>query len=178
MNESIISSRLATSRLNHLHIRDPCCYHCEDVIETALHTLRDDCPLAWQAPSVSWIRLNTDGAAKVGAIAGCGGVLRGNNVEWIFGFSKNIGICSAYVAELWGVLECLKLARLRGVTKIELHVDSHVVVKTLQSRSVGSPDARILVQSIMKMLALNWEVVIEHTIAKLILGRCVSKFGL
>ncbi|PNX54755.1 hypothetical protein L195_g048376 [Trifolium pratense] len=94
-----------------------------------------------EAPSVGWIRLNTDGAAKVGAIAGCGGVLR----------------------------ECLKLARLRGVTKIEMHVDSHVVVKTLQSRSVGSPDARILVQSIMKMLALNWEVVIEHTIAKLIL---------
>ncbi|PNX81190.1 histone H2A [Trifolium pratense] len=62
-----------------------------------------------EAPSVGWIRLNTDGAAKVGAIAGCGGVLRGNNVEWIFGFSKNIGICSAYVAELWGVLGSVRM---------------------------------------------------------------------
>ncbi|MCI22169.1 putative ribonuclease H protein [Trifolium medium] len=47
--------------------------------------------IKWQAPSVGWIHLNTDGVAKVGVIAGCG-VLRGNNGGWICGFSKNISI--------------------------------------------------------------------------------------
>nr|ABN05964.1 hypothetical protein MtrDRAFT_AC149134g35v2 [Medicago truncatula] len=39
------------------------------------------------------------------------GVFKGDNGEWICGFSKG-GSCSAYVAELRGVFEGLKLARL------------------------------------------------------------------
>jgi hypothetical protein len=36
-------------------------------------------------------------------IAGCGGVLRGERREWLCGFSKCLGVRSAYVANLWGV---------------------------------------------------------------------------
>jgi len=35
----------------------------------------------------------------------CEGVLRDDNGKWICGFSKWLGVCSAYVAELWGVLK-------------------------------------------------------------------------
>jgi len=40
---------------------------------------------------MGWIWLNTDGASKQGMVAGCGGVFRGKNKEWICGFSKAQG---------------------------------------------------------------------------------------
>jgi hypothetical protein len=54
--------------------------------------------------------LNIDGACKDGVI-GCGGVIRGNMSEWLHGFSKIIGRGEAYIAELWGVLEGMRLER-------------------------------------------------------------------
>jgi len=38
-----------------------------------------------------------------------------------------------YVAELWGVLESLRLTQRYGFSKVEVHVDSKVVVKNLTS---------------------------------------------
>jgi len=59
--------------------------------------------------------------------------LRGGDGEWICGFSKCIGVCSAYVAELWGVFYRLKLARDRGFSRVGLHVDSRVAVNSLNN---------------------------------------------
>lgn len=54
--------------------------------------------------------VNTNGAFKVAsADAGCGGVLWDISGRWISGFSKCIGLCNVFVAELWGVYEGLKL---------------------------------------------------------------------
>lgn len=47
-------------------------------------------------------------------VAGCGGLLRDYNGVWIGGFAKHLGVCSTYVAELWGVLEGLNMARTFG----------------------------------------------------------------
>jgi ribonuclease HI len=256
---------LTNSRLSMMHLGSEFCYHCGDVVETALHVLRD-CPLAvgiwlnmvglhyrdkffnanlqqwlnlnmnaelgmghmknwaefwasachslwywrnkmthdsgsvlptrpwlevlkrvhiydvtannnavvhqhnnvienihWQPPSLGWIRLNTDGASKGEDIAGCGGVLRGNNGEWICGFSKGLGACSAYVAELWGVFEGLKLALSHGFLRVELHVDSKVVVNTISFAKGGSSTGWTLVQNIRRLLELDWEVKICHS---------------
>jgi hypothetical protein len=92
----------------------------------------------WQPPSLGWIRLNPDVAAKGENIAGCGGVPRGDSGEWICGFSKGLGVCSAYVAELWGVFEGLKLALCYGFLRVEVHVDSQVVVNTISFAKGGS----------------------------------------
>jgi hypothetical protein len=43
--------------------------------------------IKWLPPSTGWVKLNTDGAAKGGGEAGCGGVLIGANGVWICGFS-------------------------------------------------------------------------------------------
>jgi len=50
----------------------------------------------------------------------CGGVLRDSGGNWMCDFSKFLGSCSAYMADLWRVLKGLKLARSRGFTRIEL----------------------------------------------------------
>jgi len=55
-----------------------------DTAETLIH---------WEAPPAGWALLNTDRAAKgdPGVAAGGGGILQGDQGEWIKGFAKNFG---------------------------------------------------------------------------------------
>ncbi|PNX62683.1 ribonuclease H, partial [Trifolium pratense] len=60
--------------------------------------------ISWKAPAHGWYCLNTDGAAKgIDGLTGCGGLVRDENGRWIRGFSRNLGIASAYMAELWSL---------------------------------------------------------------------------
>jgi hypothetical protein len=61
--------------------------------------------ISWTPPKPLFVMLNTDGAYKEHHIAGCGGVIRGTQGEWLGGFAKCVGLCSAFVAELWGLLK-------------------------------------------------------------------------
>ncbi|GAU10041.1 hypothetical protein TSUD_416290, partial [Trifolium subterraneum] len=61
--------------------------------------------IRWKPPSGNFVRLNTDGASKDNNKAGCGGIIRGSQGEWLGGFAKGVGDCSAFIAELWGVYE-------------------------------------------------------------------------
>lgn len=65
-------------------------------------------------------------------MAGCGGLICDSMGSWVCGFFKSLGICNAFVAELWGVLECLNLTSRKGFAAVELCVDSEVVIKSLQ----------------------------------------------
>ncbi|GAU16889.1 hypothetical protein TSUD_368390 [Trifolium subterraneum] len=72
--------------------------------------------IAWQQPEAGWVVLNTD----------------------------DTGICSAYLAELWGVLDGLRLAPEGGITKLKVQVDSRVVVQSLNSPNIGNACADAL----------------------------------
>ena len=67
--------------------------------------------ISWTRPQEGWFKLNTDGASRGNlGLATAGGVLRNNDGEWCSGFALNIGICSAPLAELWGVYYGLYIA--------------------------------------------------------------------
>jgi ribonuclease HI len=66
------------------------------------------------------------------------------------------------MAELWGVFEGLILAKKRGVTKLELRVDSEVIVKSLQVRKNGSIMGCTLMKKMYKILENFQEVRIIH----------------
>jgi hypothetical protein len=88
--------------------------------------------ISWFPPRDGWILVNTDGARKNSNnnnSCGCGGIIRGNNAEWLGGFAKGLGDCSVVVAELWGVLEGLSYAWRLRFRKVELHLDSKQVDK-------------------------------------------------
>jgi hypothetical protein len=60
------------------------------------------------SPLSGWIRLSTDGAAKVEVgVAGCGGILRNDNGVWMGSFSKFLGNTTTYIwwKETWGLYE-------------------------------------------------------------------------
>ncbi|MCI33000.1 ethylene responsive transcription factor 1b, partial [Trifolium medium] len=54
------------------------------------------------------------------------------------------------------------LARHIGVTKVKVHVDSSVVVQTLNSTNGGSIVGWRLVQEIRRLLALDWDIKVCH----------------
>jgi ribonuclease HI len=119
--------------------------------------------IRWKQPKSSFVSLNTDGASKEHQLAGCGGIVRGSQGEWLGGFSKSIGRCSAFIAELWGVLEGLHYVKRLGFTKIELNIDSEAVVRVVRTGRSQSAAGSVLVEQISKMMALDWEVEVRHT---------------
>jgi ribonuclease HI len=118
--------------------------------------------IGWKPPRESFIKLNTDGAYKVNQIAGCGGVVRGSHGEWLGGFAKGIGLCSAFVAELWGVYEGLKLVYRLGFKNVELEVDSEAVVGVIKSGCTMSYGGSTLLKRIWQLLEKDWKVEISH----------------
>lgn len=52
-------------------------------------------PIRWERPNKGWVKLNTDGSSSGNlGPAGCGGILRDKNGDWLLGFSKKIRIAS------------------------------------------------------------------------------------
>ncbi|MCI11142.1 ribonuclease H protein [Trifolium medium] len=98
------------------------------------NTSRRQIQVRWNPPMVGWVKLNTDGASRGGIITGCGGVIRGSEGQWLGCFCKKIGRCNVITAELWGVLEGLKLANLRGFKKIELVLDSKAALQRFMKK--------------------------------------------
>jgi ribonuclease HI len=126
-------------------------------------TTKAEIMVCWKPPMEGWVKLNTDGAYKDESAAGCGGVIRDSHGGWLGGFAKYLGICSAYVAELWGVLEGLRYARNLGFTRIELNVDSSVVDHVLRRQGNNSPTGSALINQIRRLMDLDWEVVVKHS---------------
>jgi ribonuclease HI len=89
-------------------------------------------------------------------------LIRGENKEWLGGFSKFIGLCSAFVAELWGVFEGLELAQIKGFGKVEICVDSQAVISGIRKGDCSNAMGFKLVQRIRQMLKLNWVVSIIY----------------
>jgi hypothetical protein len=68
-----------------------------------------------------------------------------------------------FIAELWGVLEGLRFVQILGFKKIELNIDSTAVVRIVQTGMSHSTAGNVLVEQIIKMMALDWEVEVRHT---------------
>ncbi|GAU38380.1 hypothetical protein TSUD_147480 [Trifolium subterraneum] len=119
--------------------------------------------IGWKPHDDGWVKLNTYGACRERSVAACGGVLRNNHGEWIRGFSKFLGTCSAYVAELWGVLEGLKYNWSLGFRKVELNVDSVAVAKVIKEGGTASNMGYSLVKEIHRLVSFEWEVKIFHS---------------
>lgn len=78
-------------------------------------TVRREVHIKWMAPPPGWFTLNTDGASKGSpGLAGGGGVLRDDRGAFIRGFAANLGVCSAYKAEVAAAEYGLTMAKKHG----------------------------------------------------------------
>ncbi|KAK8488290.1 hypothetical protein V6N12_073605 [Hibiscus sabdariffa] len=70
--------------------------------------------VSWSPLEQGCCKLNTDGARHpMDGMASCGGLLRDTAMNWIFGFTKAISVCSVVEAELlWGIYVVLHIGEL------------------------------------------------------------------
>lgn len=71
-----------------------------------------------------WLIVNTDGAASSNCIAGCGGLIRKDKGDWLWGFAKYIGNCNALIVEFCGVHEGIRLLKNYSIKNVEFQVDN------------------------------------------------------
>lgn len=119
--------------------------------------------IAWRKPAEGWVTMNTDGASHGNpGQATAGGVIRDEHGSWLVGFALNIGVCSAPLAELWGVYYGLVVAWERGWRRVRLEVDSALVVGFLQSGIGDSHPLAFLVRLCHGFISKDWIVRITH----------------
>lgn len=84
----------------------------------------------WRFPPMGWAKLNSDGATKGNpGTAGCGGLIRVEDGHWITWFVHNFGICSSFVAELFG----LEFAWSKGIRRLIVESDSKAIISMLDA---------------------------------------------
>lgn len=78
-------------------------------------------------PPSGVIALNVDGSHNSGGSA-CGRLLRNSLGQFLRGFHCNLGLATSVLAELWGLVLGLRLARCMGIASLRVELDSMVVV--------------------------------------------------
>ena len=95
-------------------------------------------------------------------LAAAGGLLRDHFGDWVAGFSANIGVCSVLGAEPWGVVYGLRLAKMKGASKLIIEVDNKQVADMLLQRVATCHKVSAMVKEIQGELYGFHEVVIQH----------------
>ncbi|CAA7037248.1 unnamed protein product [Microthlaspi erraticum] len=124
---------------------------------------RTEVMISWKKPVDGWMKLNTDGASRGNpGSAAAGGVLRNNVGEWCGGFALNIGVCSAPMAELWGVYYGLYIAWEKQVSQVEVDIDSELVVGFLKNGIGEAHPLSFLVRLCHGFITKDWTVRFTH----------------
>ena len=102
------------------------------------HTGKVLCPLLvrWEFPSPSWVKMNTDEAARgYPGLATCGSIFRETTMRVFIGvFSAFLNVHTTLVAEFYGVIYALEGSQKLGLTNVCLECDSTLVCVAFTAR--------------------------------------------
>ncbi|KAJ1412363.1 Ribonuclease H domain [Sesbania bispinosa] len=125
--------------------------------------MNHDLYIKWIPPPTNWLKLNLDGAVSVLArLAGCGGVLRDHNGNFLGAFSAFLGDCSIMTAELRAILFGVKLAIQKKIANLIIESDSSSAICFIK---LGCPKSHLcfsLVEEIRNLAGVIPEVVWSH----------------
>ena len=112
-------------------------FHC--VINPKLSSSRYIVQVRWEKPQRGWVRLNTDGSAlgNLGR-AGCGSIIPNEHGDWLGGFSRNIGVTTSFIAELWALRDGLILCHNLNFHAIVIHTDAQAIVEAIKNASYSN----------------------------------------
>ncbi|KAF2318593.1 hypothetical protein GH714_009221 [Hevea brasiliensis] len=121
--------------------------------------------VSWTCPPDNVFKLNTDGSLpNLGGIACGGGLIRDSNGRWIKGFKAVFEKTSVLGAELWSILEGMKLAKSLGLKDIIVESDNLIAVQIL-TRVLQPPGAVLsVVSAIQFILTPDWKVTFSHVL--------------
>ncbi|KAF7834749.1 ribonuclease H [Senna tora] len=109
-------------------------------------------------------KVNVDGAATNGVIpmSSCGGVIRDEQGRYVGGFVKNLGSCSCFTTELWGVVSGLEAARHYGLQRVIIEMDSLVAFNSIMKGVNDTQPGPSLLHQIHSLVNDDWEVSFLH----------------
>ncbi|KAE8694600.1 hypothetical protein F3Y22_tig00110777pilonHSYRG00077 [Hibiscus syriacus] len=115
----------------------------------------------WRKPMHGCFKLNTDGAIHIGTMeVACGGVIRDHIGAWVAGFSRSLGRCTAFQAELWNVKEGLEIAWNMVVRVLNMELDNQEVATRLNlDPQLNEP---LLIKRIRGVLCRQWKTTINY----------------
>src|ERR1044072_9095692 len=88
----------------------------------------------WCPPLISWVKVNTDGAAtKNPQNASAGGIFRDHTGLCLGCFSQNLGPLNAFTAELIAAMLAIENAHRLNITRLWLETDSQLVAQAFNS---------------------------------------------
>ena len=148
-----------------IHVKAKCFIDARDSLQRFVEdsNSKEEKLMGWSPPRVGWLKLNTDGARKTNSgLAAAGGLLRNHFGDWVAGFSENVGVCSVLGAELWGVVYGLRLAKMKGASKLIIEVDNKQVADMLLQRVATCHKISAMVKEIQDKLYSFHEEVIQH----------------
>lgn len=91
----------------------------------------------WYPPNRTWIKVNSDGAAKGSpGPAACGGIFRDSNSAILGCFACNIGPQNSLFAELMGAIIAIEVAHKRGWRNLWLECDSKLVIDSFSNPNI------------------------------------------
>jgi hypothetical protein len=106
-----------TSILNHLRLK------------TRLHNTPVISVVLWRAPSVHWMKVNTDGSVTtLPPSAACGGVFRDHLVTFRGCFAKNFDTVSVLHAEVMAIILAIETAHNNGWQNVWIESDSQAAL--------------------------------------------------
>lgn len=116
----------------------------------------------WIPPIAGWYKLNCDGARDVRTGVACsGGIVRDSSGQWCIGYSHNVGHCSALEAELWGILQGLRISIQKAFHKLHVERDSWDAMQLLTSTD-GGRGAWPIVRDCRTLMRCFSDIKVEH----------------
>ncbi|KAL0000220.1 hypothetical protein SO802_019822 [Lithocarpus litseifolius] len=119
--------------------------------------------IRWEKPAMGWKKLNTDGSV-LGSCgqAGCGGVVRDDQGNWIAGFSRHIGTTNCFVAELWGLRDGLSLCLFLNIPCLVVEVDAKAVVDVLRNYNYDNIVISPIMDDCRQLVSCFQQIQIKH----------------
>ncbi|GLJ52216.1 hypothetical protein SUGI_1110640 [Cryptomeria japonica] len=109
--------------------------------------------IRWKASPMGWLKLNLDGACHGNpGVSGFGVVICNNEGKLLLGSYGALGVATNNEAEIWALLEGLKLCVTNKMTKIVIEGESLVIIQGIIKRGFQSRNLNKWVPCISRLL--------------------------
>ena len=89
-------------------------------------------------------------------------MVRDHRKSWLTGFALKIGTGSFLEAELWGLLEGLKLVWQMGFRKVIVESDSNSAVELLSKGAPSCHPLLSIIQACKRIIEKDWSCYVQH----------------
>ncbi|XVF31410.1 hypothetical protein REPUB_Repub16aG0143600 [Reevesia pubescens] len=119
--------------------------------------------IAWEAPPLSYVKINVDGSAITNPESlSVGGICPDSQWLWCFGFMLRMDYGCILKAELHAILAGLKLAWSRGFKKVIIESDSLTGVQRLHQSLQDRDPYSLLIKECKHLMEFNWKCSVRH----------------